>query len=169
MCGCVVCVGGEGLEGAEHAVACVAEAGEDVADVGELSVHGRDVDGNIGVMVCEVFSPSGCGDEIDQTDGLTAAFFEVVDRSDGAASGGKHGVDDHDEMVGNVGWKFFVVTNGFECFFIALHAEVADLSVGENLERSVSHAESSAEDGDDGDVGGQAVAIAWFEWRIDGL
>jgi hypothetical protein len=70
------------LFGAEHAIARVAEARNDIAVVVEPFINRRGPDLNLRMRFCQPFDPLGRGEKADEADVLHSAPLEAVDRGD---------------------------------------------------------------------------------------
>src|SRR5687767_973034 len=106
--------------GAEQAVASVAKAGNDIALLVEVVVHGSREDRQVGIEVVNVADAFGGGDEVDETHPGRATLGEQVEGSDGAAAGGEHRVDEDHFEVTQVMRKALVIHSGFQSLFVAL-------------------------------------------------
>src|SRR5438105_11522060 len=84
------------LQGAEDAVARVAETRPDVAALVELAVDRGRPDRDLGMRRLDCREPLRSGDEADQGDPGRARELDPVQRVDGTAPGGEHRIDDVD-------------------------------------------------------------------------
>lgn len=75
--------GGACLLGAEESISGVAEAGDDVAQLVEVGVHGGGDDGDVRVACVELGEALGAGEEADELDGGGARALEAIDGGDG--------------------------------------------------------------------------------------
>ena len=83
---------------------------------------------------------------------LHADFLEEGDRRRGGAAGGEHRVDDDDVALSNVSGHLEVVLDRQLGLGVAEEADVADLDVGHHADHAVDHAQTRAENGDDGEL-----------------
>ena len=139
------------LERSEDAVARVAETGDDVMVRIEALVPCCGEDGHVGVLLLDLRDAFGRGDEVEEDDAAVAELLELRERVARAAAGREHRVDDDGDLVVLGGWDFRVVGDGLGRGLVALHAEDADLRVGEDVEHGVEHAHAGAQDRDDDD------------------
>ena len=156
-----------GSQGAEEAVAAVAEAGQDVALVVEFFVEHGDVDLRVGMGGLEGGQALGRGDDGNDRELADAAFLEAVDGVGEGAAGGEHGVEQEDPHGFGAGRELAVVLHGPESLLVAVDAHVADLGGGDQIEDAVDHAEAGAEDGNEEHLLGELLGVARGEGGLD--
>ena len=71
------------LFGAIHAVAGIAKAGNNIAQLIEVAVDGGCIDRNIGVGGLKIADAFGCREQAEEPDIARAALFRFLDRRDG--------------------------------------------------------------------------------------
>src|SRR5207248_6995626 len=76
-----------------QAVACVAEAGDDVALLVQMRVDRGDDDVDVGVVLLDVTHPFRSGDQGDQGDVGRAGVLQRRDGRGGRVAGGEHRVE----------------------------------------------------------------------------
>ena len=152
---------------AEDTIAGVTESWEDVAFFVELAVDGGAVERDVGVLAVEVGDAFRGGDEADELHAFDAGFFEEGNRRGPASAGGEHGVDEEDFGGGDVGGELLVIGDRLEGFFIAIDAEMAEAGVGEQAEDAIGHAQAGTEDGDEGYLAGEGMALHLLERRVN--
>ena len=155
------------LEGAEEAVAAIAEAGEDIAAFVEAFVEHGDDDFDVGVGRRKGLDAFGGGEDGDDGEVADALALEEIDGVGEGAAGGEHGVEE-ERAHGFGAWgEAEIVFNGLEGFFVAVDADVADLGGGDEVEDAFDHAEAGAEDGDEEDLLAELLGVAWGEGGVD--
>ena len=86
--------------------------------------------------------------QTDELDVLGTALLDLADGVAGAAAGGQHRGEDKNLALVDVVGQLAVVLNGLQRLLVAVHADVADLSGGDQVQHAVHHAEAGAQDGD---------------------
>ena len=82
---------GKILLGAEDAVACIAQAGDDVAVLVQLFILCGNINVNIGVCFVQGFQSFGGGNQANELDVLGTALFDLANGVNGAAAGSLRG------------------------------------------------------------------------------
>src|SRR5450756_189699 len=83
---------------AELAIAGVAQAGQDVALLVELAVHGRAVDLDIRMSACDGVDSLRRHDQVDELDTRRAPTLEHLDRRRCRSARGQHRVEDQAQV-----------------------------------------------------------------------
>ena len=77
---------GKILLGAKDAVACIAQAGDDVAVLVQLFILCGNINVNIGVCFVQGFQSFGGGNQANELDVLGTALFDLANGANGAAA-----------------------------------------------------------------------------------
>lgn len=155
-------------DGAEVAVARVAQAWDDVGAVVQFAIDAGGVDGNVRVHGAHLFESRGAGDEADEANPLGTAFLELVDCRGGAPAGGEHGIDENDIRLGEMRGGLEVVALRPARLLISVHADVRDAHFGEQPKHPFHHAQSGAQNGRDDDRALQDGAGTGIERGLHG-
>src|SRR5207248_7473930 len=91
-----------------EAVACVAEAGDDVPLLVQVRVDRGDDDVDVGVVLLDVAHSFGRGDQGDQGDVRRAGVLQRCHGCGGRVAGGEHRVEEEHLAVGDVGGQLDV-------------------------------------------------------------
>ena len=118
-----------------------------------------------GAQLAEAF---GTAYEADVTEMAGAFVLQLRNGAGGAPAGGEHGIDDENLRGGEVGGELEVVALRAVGPLIAVHADMADAGIREDLEHAVDEAEAGAEDGGDDDGAGEGGAGVGSERGVDG-
>ena len=137
------------LFGAEEAVACVAETGENVAMLVQATVKGGNVDVYVRMGFRNLGNALGRTDDRHELNVLAALILQELNSVACASARCKHGVNDENQLVLNSLGKLTVVGLGNQRFFISVHTDMANLGRGEENVYTVYHAESGTENGHD--------------------
>lgn len=140
------------LFGAEYAVACVSESGENVAVFVKAAVLLRDVNLYVGVCFLDNLYTYGSSDDVHQFDFRAAVFFKKVYCGYGTAAGREHRVDDDADFFVDFFGKFAIVLFRLESVVVTVHADMTDFCSGKQCVDTVDHTESCPEDRDDGNA-----------------
>src|SRR5262245_6231723 len=116
---------------AVQAVACVAEAREDVALLVQAPVDGRDHDANVGMLAVHSFDALGRGDERDESHGRRARSLHRLDRSSGRVPGCEHRVEQDDVALAEVVGELHVVLDRLESLLVPEEPDEADTGAGD--------------------------------------
>src|SRR4051812_35970730 len=130
----------------EHAVADVAEAGQDVAGLGDLVVDRRSPDVHVRVMLADGRYRTGRGEYADDADCARADLFQSVDRGDGGISGRQHRMQNENEPVADVVRRLEEIFNGHQRARVAVDADMGDARGGHEIEHAVEEAAARAAD-----------------------
>ena len=133
----------------EDAVACVAEAGNNVTVLIEMIVKSCNVDIHIGMIFLHTLDTFGSADDAHELDVLYAIILQELDSCRSRAAGSEHWVNDDNVSLLDVGRHLEVVLNRLKSLRIAEQANVTDLDVGHHADHTVDHAEACAQDGND--------------------
>ena len=126
----------------------------------ELLVNGGQEDFHVGVGFLNGLDALGAADDVHHDDVPAAVLFQKINGGNGASAGGQHGIDHVNHPVGDVLRQLAVVFHGLVSLGVAVQADVADLGGGNQLHHVVHHAETRAENGDDGQLlAGQHPAL----------
>lgn len=120
------------------------------------------------MSAAQLLEAGGAADEADVTEMARAFFLQLGDGAGGAPACGEHGIDDEDLGGTEVGGELEVVALGAMGLLVAVHADVADAGIGEDLQHAIDEAEACAEDGGDDDGTGEGCAGVGGERGIDG-
>ena len=155
------------MAGAELAVACVAEAGQDVAAVVELRSRAAQWMATSGCASLTALTPSGAAMRLTSLIGvaphsLSTSMAAVAEPP--VASIGSRMRQVRRSWVG----QLVVVLDGAERPLVPEQAQVPDLGGGEELEEGIHHAEAGPKDGHQADALGQLVADRRLERRLHG-
>ena len=122
---------GEILLGAEDAVACIAQAGDDVAILVQLFILCGNINVNIGVCFVQGFQSFGGGNQANELDMLGTALFDLANGVNGAAAGSQHGIQNKNIALGNILGQLAIIFHRLQGLLIAVQANVADLCSGD--------------------------------------
>ena len=86
--------------------------------------------------------------QTDELDVLGTALLDLADGVAGAAAGGQHRIQNKDLALIDVAGQLAVVLDRHQRLLVAVHADVADLGGGDQVQHAVHHAEAGAQDGD---------------------
>ena len=131
---------------AEEAVARISESGKDISVFVQASIQGGNVDFNVGMSLCNAGNTLGCTDDCHKLNILAAAFFEHIYGIAGAATGGKHWVDDQNEFIFNAFGKFAIIFLGLQGLLVSVKTDMANFSRREENVNSVYHTEACSKD-----------------------
>lgn len=145
------------LSRAKLPVACVTEAGDDIAVFVEVAVYSGDVDGYVRVGSGEVAHTFGGGNQTHELDASRSPAFEDVNRGDSRAAGCQHRVEDEAHTGGRLHRQFVVVFDWFEGGVVAVEADVPHLCIGDHRQHRVYHAQPGAEDWHEADALGNLL------------
>ena len=137
---------------AEDTVAGIAQAGDDVAMLVELFIHGGNVNFHVGVVGADALDALGGGEDVHELDVLHAVFLHEGDGGGGGAAGGQHGVEDDDIPLGDVGGHLAVILHRLQGLGVPEEADVTDLGGGDQGEDTLDHTQARPQDGDDGQL-----------------
>ena len=141
-----------GSQRAEDAVAGIAQAGDDVAVLVEMVVDGCDVDGDVGMRCIDGVYAFRRSDKAQEDDALRTLLFQEVERCDGTAARGEHGIDDDEHALADIARQLAEVFDGLQRRRVAVEADVADAGGGYEAQHAFRHAESRTQDGDDAEL-----------------
>ena len=117
-------------------------------------------DVHVWVLLLHALHALGRTDDAHELDVLHAVGLQEVDGGGGGSAGGQHRVDHDHVALGDVGGHLEVVLHGQLGLGVAEQADVADLDVGHHADHAVHHAQTGAEDGNDGKLlAGDAAAL----------
>ena len=85
-------------------------------------------------------------DEADELDALCAVLLDLGDGVDGAASGSQHRVKHQNVALGDVLRQLAEVLHGLQGGLVAVQADEADLSGGQQGQHTIQHTHAGAED-----------------------
>src|SRR5450759_5310521 len=136
-----------------QAIARIAEARHDVADLVEALVDGCDDEraGHVHLRekLAHALDALGGRNEADARDVVGAAVDEELDRTGQRAAGREHRVEYVALAATEVAGEAFGVRERLERLLVADHADEADLGRRHQPGHAVEHAEARAKDGDD--------------------
>ena len=87
--------------------------------------------------VGEFLDPLGRGQKAEESQVVSAALLEVVDRRDGRVGGGQHRVDDDDQPVLEVGRGLEVILDRLQRLVVAVDADMGDAGGGDEIEHAI--------------------------------
>ena len=138
---------GEILLGAEDAVACIAQAGDDVAVLVQLFILCGNINVNIGVCFVQGFQSFGGGNQANELDVLGTALFDLANGVNGAAAGSQHGIQHQNVTLGDILRQLAEVLHGLQGLFVAVQADEAHLGSGQQGQHTVQHTHAGTQDG----------------------
>ena len=115
----------------------------------QFLVKSRDVYLNVGMIFVQSLYALGSGEQVNGLDIRDASVFKKSYRRGSRAARRKHRIDDHDFAFGDVGRHLAIILNGFERLRISVKTDVTDLRGRKQIDHSVNHAQTRAENGND--------------------
>lgn len=156
------------LNGTEDTVTSVTEAWKDVANVIKASVKLGGVDCDLRVLIVDDLDTLWCGYEAENLDVLNTLLLQNLDGSKDGTTSSKHWVGDDTYFFFKLGWEMLIVYVRFKSFVVAVHTEMANAGIGDEIVDTFSHAKTSSENWHDADfalidtLGGH-----FFKWGSD--
>jgi hypothetical protein len=132
--------------GAEDAVACVAQAGQDIAVLVELAVDRRGVHRHVGMRIVERADALGARHQADEPDRARARLLQPVDGGDRRVAGREHRVEHDRVALAHAARHLEVVLDGHERLRIAVEADVAYARTRHDVEEAVEQPGAGAQD-----------------------
>src|SRR5688572_393908 len=153
----------------ENPVAGVAEAGQDVALLVQLAVDSGRVDRDVGVGLVQRVNPLRRRDEADEFHAGHPRLLQHRNGRTTAATGGEHRVYQQDLGRRDVGRELLIVADRLERFFVAVHAQVTEPRVRQELQDPVSHSQSGAKNRDERHLPREHAPGCPLQRRLHGL
>lgn len=127
---------------AEQSIARIAQSGKDVSFGIQAIIDRCRVDGERRIMTSDGSDPFWCGQEVDETHALRASRVDLIERGDGAAASGQHGIDQQRFEVLQPGGNADVVVFRLQRLFIATKADESDNRARNQIQQRIKHAQT---------------------------
>ena len=98
------------------------------------------------------FQSFGGGNQANELDVLGTALFDLANGVNGAAAGSQHGIQNKNIALGNILGQLAIIFHRLQGLLIAVQANVADLCSGDQGQHAVHHAQTGAQDGNQGQL-----------------
>ena len=128
-------------------VASVAKAGQYVALLVQFAVECSAVHNHVRMRLSETAYALRCGHKAEKANARCTSAFERGHRSSGAPSSRQHGIEQKEIALGGVARNLEVVIHWLERVVVAIQANMADASCGNEARHPFDHSEPRTQNG----------------------